>query len=129
MSISPWPISPLAEILEHLYEIERLRPNWDSYGSAAPTHVAVNAARDLIHNVCSGSLGEERAVPYAVAPLSGGGVQIEWRGDARAIEVEVRSEGALGYLLIRGREPSREFEEADHIPQSRVLELIRYVVS
>jgi hypothetical protein len=67
-------------------------------------------------------------VPYSVVPLSGGGVQVEWRGDAATIEVEISSEGVFGYLLVRGSEPLRDVEERDNVPQSHILELVRSVI-
>ncbi len=123
-------VSPIAETLERLQQIEGLGPNWDSYGSEAPSHVAVATAHSLIWAVYIRSVnaGQRPAVPYSVVPLSGGGVQVDWRGDAAAIEVEISSEGVLGYLLARGSEPSRELEEADNVSQSRILQLIRDVI-
>ncbi len=123
-------VSPIAETLERLQQIEGLGPNWDSYGSETPSHVAVATAHSLIWAVYMGSVnaGQRPTVPYSVVPLSGGGVQVEWRGDAAAIEVEISSEGVLGYLLARGSEPSREFEEGDNVSQSRILQLIRDVI-
>ena len=83
-------VSPIAEALERLRQIKGVGPNWDSYGSEAPTHAAVARAHSLIWEVYMGSVnaGQRPAVPYSVVPLSGGGVQVEWRGDAAAIEVE-----------------------------------------
>lgn len=124
------PPSPLAGTLNRLREIEELGANWDSYGSEAPDRVAVEKARSLIREVNVESVNSARgaAVPYSVVPLSGGGVQVEWRGDAATIEVEIGSEGVLGYLLARGSEPSREFEEADNVSQARILQLVRDVI-
>ncbi len=123
-------ISPIAAALKELQRIERLQPNWDSYGSEPPTRLAIEAASRLIWNVyrCSVYAGKRPAIPYAVVPLSGGGAQLEWRGDGGAIEVEISSEGVFGYLLIRGSEPSREFEERDNVPQLRLMELVLSVI-
>lgn len=123
-------VSPIAETFERLQQIEELGPNWDSYGSEAPSHVAAATAHSLIWAVYMGSVNARQwpAVPYSVVPVSGGGVQVEWRGDAAAIIVEISSEGVLGYLLARGSEPSREFEEADNVSRSRILQLIRDVI-
>jgi hypothetical protein len=127
ISTNPQPISPIAAALKDLERIEGLHADWDSYGSAAPSRVAVATARRIIWSVYMSSLnpGQRPVAPYSVAPISGGGVQIEWRGETRAIEVEVSPEGAFGYLLVIGVEPSCEFEERDNVPQSRILELVR----
>ena len=78
------------------------------------------SSRLIAQSACG---GQRAAVPYTVVPLSGGGVQIERRSDAGAIEVEVGPEGAFDYLLIKGTGASREFEERDNIPQLQVVEL------
>jgi hypothetical protein len=120
------PILPVPEVIKALQAIEKLDVNWDSYGSNAPTALAVTAARSLIWTVDLESMYKDRKrpVPRAVLPLSGGGVQIEWQGEASAIEVEVSSEGIFGYLLAKGRGPSREFTEADDVPRARIVELV-----
>lgn len=121
---------PVAAALKQLERIEALGPDWDSYGSEAPDHMAVARAHRLIWELYMWSLGARNCpvVPYAVVPLSGGGVQVEWRGRAAAIEVEISPEGAFGYLLARGTEPSREFEERDNVTESQILELVRSVI-
>jgi hypothetical protein len=129
-SVDKWPRSRLADALERLNQIENLDANWDSYGSQPPTQVALETAGRLIGAVYEDTLSARprAAVPYSVIPLSGGGVQVEWRGNSAAIEVEISSEAVLGYLLARGSEPSREFEEADNVSQPRILQLIRDVI-
>lgn len=123
-------VSPIAETLNRLQQIEDLGANWDSYASEAPSHLAVATAHSVIWAVYMGSVHEGRrpTVPYSVVPLSGGGVQVEWRGDAATIEVEISSEGVFGYLLVRGSEPLRDVEERDNVPQSHILELVRSVI-
>jgi hypothetical protein len=124
------PVSPVAAALKQLQTMEALGANWDSYGSDAPTHLAVLTAHTLIWEVYMWSTNARNrpVLPYSVVPLSSGRVQVEWRGGAAAIEVEISSEGVLGYLLARGSEHSREYEEADNVPQSQILQLIRDVI-
>jgi hypothetical protein len=112
-----------------LKRIAGLGADWDSYGSAPPTNVAVETADRLIETVYRDSLLSARnpSLPYSVAPLSGGGFQLEWRGENEAIEVQVSPEGAFGYLLVKGAEPSCAYEEGDGAPESRILELVRSV--
>lgn len=115
--------------MANLKRIAGLGVDWDSYGSAPPTNVAVEAARRLINTVYRDSLLSARnpSLPFSVAPLSGGGIQLEWRGETNSIEVEVGPEGAFGYLLIKGAEPSSVYEEEDSQSESRILELVRSV--
>ncbi len=123
-------ILPVPTSLDRLEVIERLEFNWDSYGSEAPTSLAVAAARSLIWTVYLVSLYARgiRTDPHAILPLPGGGVQIEWQGGGSTIEVEISSEGAFGYLLAKGREPLREFEERDGVPRSQIVELVWSVI-
>lgn len=118
-----------ANTMADLHRIAGLQADWDSYGSAPPTSVAVETARRLINTVYRDSLLSARApyLPFAVAPLSGGGVQLEWRGETSTVEVEIGPQGAFGYLLIKGAEPSCVYEEEDGVPESRILELVRSV--
>lgn len=133
------PISPASEArtaqqtyantMAELKRIARLGVDWDSYGSAPPTRVAVDAARGLVETVYQNSLFSARipSLPYSLAPLSGGGIQLEWRGESNTIEVEVGPEGTFGYLLVKGTEPSFVYEEEDGVSESRILELVRSV--
>ena len=115
--------------MNDLDRIAALPADWDSYGSAPPTMVAVGSARRLINTVFQDSLLSARgpSFPFSVAPLSGGGIQVEWRGESSTIEVEVGPEGAFGYLQIKGTEPSSVCEEEDGVSESRILELVRSV--
>jgi hypothetical protein len=118
-----------ADTLADLDRIARLAADWDSYGGAPPATEAIKTARRLIGAVYEEALLSARnpALPYSVAPLSGGGVQLEWRGEDRAVEIQVGPSGALGYLLVKGAEPSCAYEEEDGVPESRILELVRSV--
>ena len=121
---------PVAAALKRLVTIEALGPDWDSYGSEPPHHMAVARAHKLIWELYMWSLGARDCpvVPYSVVPLSGGGVQVEWRGRDAVIEVEISPEGAFGYLLATGTEPSRQFEERDNVAESQIVELVRSVI-
>lgn len=117
------------DTIANLNRIAGLGVDWDSYGSAPPASVAVEAAGRLIETVYRNSLLSARTpcLPFSVAPLSGGGIQLEWRGENEAIEVQVSPEGAFGYLLVKGAEPASVYEEEDGVSESRILELVRSV--
>jgi hypothetical protein len=125
------PFSSLLEILQRLSQVESVRYNWDSYGGEPPSHAAVESAQNLVWtivNMMFGSVGE-RAVPFSLAPLSGGGIQAEWRGRNDTVEVEINHGGGYGYLLIRGAGDARAFEEKDEVPEPEIVDLVRSVVS
>jgi hypothetical protein len=113
---------PLGDGLQRIRELERLKLDWDSYGSEPPTQWALAAARTLILEVSENS--KYLRVPFAIMPLSGGGVQIEWRGATDSIEVEITAEGLFNYLLVRGSGSERHFAERDDVSKSHIVELI-----
>jgi hypothetical protein len=121
--------SELGRTFKRLDEISALERNWDSYGSEPPTVDARAKARTLItslYRTLRATAGQN-AIPFAVVPLSGGGVQIEWRSRAGAIEVEIGPE-TYGYLLVQGTGADRSFLEGDGVSESRILELVSSIV-
>ncbi|SRR6266481_2376821 len=128
--ITEWRTVKVARrLLEVLYNLERiaaLPEDWDTFGSGRTSAIAANAARDLIWKAvvnlaaCNGTEG----TPSDVAPMSGGGVQLEWHGNAGSIEVEVSADGHFGYLLRREQDGRRETQEDDNVPEERILDLI-----
>lgn len=116
----------LRPILDRLDEFGRLEQGWDSYGATAICPTAITAARTLLYRVAD-RLGT-RALPYTVAPLASGAVQLEWRGPCDVIEVEVGPHGDYSYLHIRGEGASRNFEERDQASLSEVLSRVVQVV-
>jgi len=93
--------SVLGSTYRRLDELMTLRSGWDSYRARSISSTAVGAAKSLL-SALGGSvyprLGE-KIQPYAVVPLPTGGVQLEWRGGRGSLEVEVKPEGSLCYLL------------------------------
>jgi hypothetical protein len=128
VTISGQAIDPadVSESLRQLEAIRELPENWDSYGSVPPSSTSIWEARKLILD----ALKECDSLPYFVAPLSGGGVQLEWRGIKRELEVEIGARGEFGYLVIEGKgTPNRRSKEEDNVSRTRILELVRSVNS
>jgi hypothetical protein len=127
LSIHPKSI-PATETLpgnaDQLDALSDLQKDWDSFGSEPPTPEAISAARKLI------DANRESILPHFVGPISGGGVQIEWRGPRGEIEVEVGPQGSsFSYLLIREKgTANRKAEEQHDISRSEILDMIRSVV-
>ena len=121
----------LEPIWDRLAKIERRAPNWNSYGARSPHPVAVAAARELISAAYQtlAAVAGSRAVPYTVAPLVNGGMQVEWRGPGGELEVEISPERALGYLLVRGSGEAEETSEGDGVSWEDLLGLIAAVVA
>lgn len=88
---------------DRLDELARLPNDWDSYGGEPPTAIAISMAHDLLAGVAErfGIADAPRLLPWAISPLSDGGVQVEWRTADVAIEVEINPAGEMGYLIER----------------------------
>jgi hypothetical protein len=98
---------------------------WDTYEAQPITDTAIREARRFLSDLAGRFLSKTRiAKPYFIAPLSYGGVQMEWRRVDRAIEVEVGTDGTLGYLLITGQGSDRTFVEGDEVAFDDVLDLV-----
>jgi hypothetical protein len=125
------PFSRLLETLHRLSRVETVGLNWDSYGGEPPSHAAVGSAQNLVWTLVNTMFGlvGERAIPFSLAPLSGGGIQAEWRGRNDAIEVEINRAGNYGYLLIRGAGDARTFQEQDDVPETEIVDLVRRVIA
>jgi hypothetical protein len=112
-----------------LDDLARLLPDWDSYGAAPPTAVAISAAHGLLANVAKRYVdaSDEDALPWATAPLADGGVQFEWRGPGGAVEVEIGPDGAMTFLREkRDQTVDRSAPGAARVPD--LLEQIALVV-
>lgn len=121
----------LGKVCGRLEELARLGENWDSYGGLPPTEVALAAARDFIRDIVhefAPALGW-KVDPFVVAPLSDGGVQIEWRTPRREIELEVGPRGEIGYLLIDRSSEAPQFEEKDDVTRRVALALVGTVLA
>jgi hypothetical protein len=117
------PVWRLRAMLERLDGMDLVGQNWDSYASEPPSTAAVSKARTLVWDIVGQGFGAAgvRSIPFAIVPLSGAGLQIEWRGATDSIEVEIGPDGTFGYLLSKGHEPHREFEEANNVPEAELV--------
>ena len=103
-----------------------LADNWDSYGGAPPTPLSLEIARRLLLKLDQQShIPPGRDVnPFHIAPLPSGGVQLEWTGPSKDIEVEVGPDGGLAYLPIDRSSGQRRFIEDEDVLATTVLELV-----
>lgn len=120
----------LATACQRLAELASLEPDWDSYGADPPTALAVTTARSLIEDVArraSAATGVDPA-PYFIAPISTGGVQLEWTSPANEIEVEVGPDAALSYLLITRDDDAERETGQRHVSQAEVIAAVASVL-
>lgn len=117
--------------LRRIVEFTALPENWDGYGAAPIAAQAVAQSCALIEDVADLSFGlvGQRTAPWTSAPISDGGIQIEWLGSHQRIEVQVAADGTLGYLIERGAGESADYEEGEAVSQELVVELILSIVA
>lgn len=76
-------------------QIEALVHDWDTYGSPPPTDDALRVACFLLDTFDAELMFAP--TPH-LAPLAGGGVQIEWRMGAKYLELGISPEGDVSYF-------------------------------
>lgn len=113
------------EATRRLNEFAMLPPSWDTYDAKPIAATAIHEARQLLAAVARRFANQtDRATPFFLAPLSYGGIQIEWRRPNKEIEVEIGPDGRFGYLRITGEGENRTFEERDYISADQILECV-----
>lgn len=91
------------QAIKRLKEVLSLPENWDSYGSPPPTLDAANTAMGILTGI-----DLDYFVAPRVVPISGGGLQLEWRLGTRALELEIHDDGLVEYLTAERGEPIEE---------------------
>lgn len=112
-------------------EIAQLPDDWDSYGALRPSGTAISMAHKLVVQLWTelGDTVDEAAVPWTIAPLADGGVQLEWRGSGGAVEVEIDPNGSLNYLREHDEDVVAQTAASSSIPTQEVLDQICQVIS
>jgi hypothetical protein len=85
-------------------ELAALKPNWDSYGAPAISERALDRAMDILWTI-------RRSPQPRIVPTAEGGVQLEWYTASEELEVEIRPDGNVEYLLEVVDPDSRSTEE------------------
>lgn len=111
----------LAITKDYLMQLSQLTEDWDSYGSPA-------LSPELLKNavVFLDSIEFENIPSPFVAPVPGGGIQLEWLNEDRELEVEFTGQSVIGYLKITKDE---SVEEGEILLNNRASarELIRWL--
>lgn len=123
------PDHPAQPAFERLAELAKLGPNWDSYGAEPISSHAIAIAYQLLFTIYSQISGPLRShiQPFA-APLSDGGIQLEWKGNRATLDIQIAPEGTFGYLLIEGEEPNQAYQEDDDVPGSIIISMVADVL-
>lgn len=76
------------EAKNRLLELAQLPHDWDSYGSCSIAPQAIATATKLLD-----TLQPVREVDF-IAPLNGGGIQLEYKSSLHYLEIEIHESGA-----------------------------------
>jgi hypothetical protein len=112
---------------EQLDECARLEHDWDSYGSDPPSPAGLANARALIEAALA-RFGTA-ATPVHIAPISGNGAQITWRGPVQEIEVDIDASGKIGTLWLPVRADHTTWVERHDLTRDAVLDLLATVLA
>lgn len=101
--ISVTPLGSVADwYLDSLETVRRLGnmpENWDGFGS---TSIPVRAAIATGYMLSLAS--QYTLMPPHIAPVPGGGLQLEWDRDNRSLELEIHPSGQMEFLVAEGEE-------------------------
>lgn len=80
---------------ERLKELAMLPENWNGYGSPKIHADSIEESFNLLSEFAKLGMGEPRIVP-----ISGGGVQLEWRNSKSELEIEILPNRSVQFLLV-----------------------------
>lgn len=106
-------------LVEKISGYRSLPQNWNSYGSAPPSSLAIQEAIWFVTSM----LDEKKPRPR-VTPVSGGGIQFDWSFGERQIEIEFLHDGTIEYLLADTKtndETPGRFDKPSRIDIGRLL--------
>jgi hypothetical protein len=100
------------EAVRTISGLMHLPPNWDSYGSPRIQEATVRRAVQVLYIV-----EKEKMAPPSphIVPVSGGGLQIEWRTGGRELEIELLPDGSIEFLTVEGEQINESFLRPDRI--------------
>jgi hypothetical protein len=119
----------LEPVFERLEDLSKLELDWDACGGEPPSPRAVATAARLIVAVIDrlGIRAGDRALPFEIMPIVDGGLQVEWRGAAGKVQLNVGPDSAISFLHVVGRGRDRRSVEGDDLPLSSAVELAERV--
>ena len=78
-----------------LEELSNLPQNWNSYGSRPVQQGAIETVANLLSDLAKISMPEPQ-----IFPVSGGGIQLEWKNSQCELEIEVLPDKSIEYLIV-----------------------------
>lgn len=110
-------------VVTRILELERLRANWDGYGTAPVDRDTATKALRLVGQIAA--LGVEDLPAPFVGPVTGGGIMLEWTVATRQLTVAILPEGRIEYMKCEASEP---FEEEELRSIARAGELVSWLM-
>ncbi len=109
---------------QRLTDLSMLQADWDSYGASPISDRAVDRARRFLSELVKEFPEAGDISPYTIAPLPSGGVQLEWRGPQRALEIEISAAGRFSSLLVEDHENGRTYDERGRVSAKAAVNLV-----
>lgn len=114
----------LEKSLIRIAEIEKLPPNWDSYGSPAPDHSICNLAKVLLFKI-----SDFEGIDPFIAPVSGGYLFIEVKHKRRELEIELNDpSGIYASCLTVENSPREETQEKTIALETEFKQMILWLL-
>ena len=109
---SDWQVAAVKKLLR----FGRLKPNWDSYGSSPISFEVIRTAINLLAQASFEDLPNP-----SILPVSGGGVQYEWVKGDHEVQIEIKPDCSIVYLIAKNDEPLKEERLVDLGEVERLL--------
>lgn len=90
-----------AEAYQRAIALKDLAAGWDHRQGRPPTTAAINSALSYISLVAELNL-PALGGPF-IAPMSEGGVQLEWDQGDRHVEIEITPDGVAKWIILKGQ--------------------------
>ena len=105
----------------------RFLNDWDSYGAAPISTIAVENARELATEIIRKHALSIRPAGYSfdVVPAPDGGVQLEWDVDAHHLDIAIGPHGTLAYLLVTTVDAERQTTSGEDAPRDFVMQIAK----
>ena len=114
----------LRDLVPQMLDLTRLPKSWDDRGGPPPTEGLV---REIVEALGQAEI-EDLSVPTAV-PLPGGGIQLEWSGGEREVELAFYPGGQASAIALRSSDEApldeQEFPIEDFASIRRALSWLK----
>lgn len=120
----------LADAYDSLRGLQELGADWDPYGSQPPSVVALEVAKSFLHlaeTTYAGRYGDQLR-PSFIAPISDGGVHMEWEQPGGDLSLAFGPNGNIGFLLVGDPNDPTKASEGDRITRDSALQLLSKVL-